>query len=295
MALGVRVRRRTRVLTIPDAELWRAPSVGMDLTVVTPAYNGEGRIRESIRAITAALREAGIQYEVILVSDGSNDGTAEAARSAGVDELSVIHYEENQGKGFALRTGIARARGEYVAFIDSDGDLDPRELPRFLDLMRMYRADLVIGSKRHPLSEVSYPRARRIMSWGYHKMVRLLFGLAVGDTQTGIKLARREVLAAVLPRTLEKRYAFDLELLVAARRLGYRRVLEAPIRLDYQFSSTMSPRAVRGILNDTAAVWYRTYLRRWYDHPVKGLPEVPRLQTSRPISTTTPPGGRDPQ
>src|SRR6266498_916426 len=126
--------------------------------------------------------------------------------------------------------------------------------------MRLYQADMVIGSKRHSLSEVSYPWPRRVMSWGYHVLVRILFGLKVTDTQTGLKLVRRDVLAAVLPRLVEKRFAFDLELLVAARRLGFRRVLEAPINLNYQFTSTISPRAVNGILIDTAAIWYRRYL-----------------------------------
>jgi hypothetical protein len=103
------------------------------------------------------------------------------------------------------------------------------------------------------------------MSWTYHHVVRALFGVKVSDTQTGIKLVRRDVLAAVLPRMVEKRFAFDLELLVAARRLGFRRIMEAPITLNYRFNSTISGRAVRGILQDTAAIWYRRYLLHWYD------------------------------
>jgi glycosyltransferase involved in cell wall biosynthesis len=228
------------------------------------------------------LDEAHISHEVILVSDGSTDGTPEVARANGNDALRVIHYERNRGKGFALHTGLSHARGTYVAFIDSDGDLDPRELCRFLQLMQIYDAEMVIGSKRHALSDVSYPWQRRIMSWTYHKLVRVLFGVKASDTQTGIKLVRRDVLAAVLPRLVEKRFAFDLELLVAARRLGFRRLLEAPVTLNFHFTSTISPRAIKGIMLDTAAIWYRRYLLHWYDQP-QGATDV---VTTRSVAAT---------
>jgi glycosyltransferase involved in cell wall biosynthesis len=185
----------------------------------------------------------------------------------------VLHYERNQGKGYALRTGLARSNGRFVAFIDSDGELDPSDLVRFLTLMRMYRADIVVGSKRHPLSDVSYPWTRRVMSIGYHRIVRLLFGIRVVDTQTGIKLVRREALAEVLPRLVEKRYAFDLELIVALRRAGHRRMLEAPVTIRHEFSSTISGRAVLGVARDTLAVWYRCYVLRQYD-PIGAHPQA---------------------
>jgi hypothetical protein len=126
----------------------------------------------------------------------------------------------------------------------------------------------VIGSKRHPLSNVDYPITRRVMSWCYQRLVRILFGLNVRDTQTGMKLIRRNVLDAVLPRMLEKRFAFDLEFLVVAKRLGHSRFLEAPVRLDYKFASSVSPRAVFRILVDTAAIFYRLYILRFYDYAV---------------------------
>jgi hypothetical protein len=95
--------------------------------------------------------------------------------------------------------------------------------------------------------------------------VRLGFRLNIKDTQTGIKLIRRDVLAAVLPRMVEKRFAFDLELFVIARRLGYKRFLEAPIRLRHQFTSTVSWRSVYRSLLDTMAIWYRLRVLHFYD------------------------------
>jgi glycosyltransferase involved in cell wall biosynthesis len=175
-----------------------------------------------------------------------------------------LHYPDRVGKGHALRVGLAEARGRYVAFIDGDGDIDPEGLRPFLALMELYSPDIVLGSKRHPLSEVDYPLIRRVLSWMYHALGRVLFRVNVSDTQTGLKLIRRDVLAAVLPRMLEKRYAFDLELLVVARSLGYSRVFEAPVRINYRFSSQVDVGAAARILLDTLAIFYRRYVLETY-------------------------------
>lgn len=250
---------------VPKGELWLRESGGTILSVITPTYNGEGTLGANLRRLLTALREARLRYEVIVVSDGSTDGTVAAAREYAPEGVRLLHYEKNQGKGHALRTGLARASGRYVALIDSDGDLDPGDLVRFLTLMELYEADVVVGSKRHPLSEVSYPLSRRILSWIYQKLIRLLFRVRVRDTQAGIKLIRRDVLAKVLPLLVEKRFAFDLELLVAARRMGYRRIMEAPIRLSFRFTSTVSRRDMMALAADTLRIWYRRYIARAYD------------------------------
>ena len=235
-----------------------------ELTLVVPSYNGGSQLTETICDMTTSLRELGRSFEVIVVSDGSTDGS-ERELMAASQEVRVLHYPHRQGKGTALRVGMARAKGRYVAFIDGDGDLDVREISNFLSLMDLYDPHLILGSKRHPLSQLQYPLLRRILSWIYQKVVRVLFGLNVRDTQTGMKLIRRDVLDAVLPRMLEKRFAFDLEFLVVARRLGFRRLFEAPVRLDYKFESTVAPRAAVHILLDTAAIFYRRFILRYYD------------------------------
>jgi glycosyltransferase involved in cell wall biosynthesis len=246
-------------------ELWEAPDSAVELSVITPTFNGEAAVPTCLDDIATALGEAGVSHEVILVSDGSTDRTLDAARPYESRGVRVLHYERNRGKGYALRAGLARATGLYVAFIDSDGDLDPRDLVKFLALVRLYDADVVLGSKRHPMSQVEYPPARRLMSWVYHKLVRLTFGLRVRDTQTGVKLIRREALAEVLPRLQEDRFALDLELLVALRQARYRRILEAPVTIRYRFTSTVSWRSVLGIIRDTTAIWCRCYLRGDYE------------------------------
>ncbi|MEQ9335935.1 MAG: glycosyltransferase family 2 protein, partial [Miltoncostaeaceae bacterium] len=161
--------------------------------------------------------------------------------------------------------GSAAARGRWVAWIDSDLDLDPALLVNFLRLAREGDLDIVVGSKRHPDSRVQYPTRRRIYSWMYQQLVRAMFALNVRDTQVGMKLFRREVLEEVLPVVLVKRFAFDLEMLAVANSFGFDRIAEAPIDLDYRFEgSGVNWRAIAQALWDTGAVFYRLRLLRFY-------------------------------
>jgi len=239
----------------------------LDLTVVVPYYNPGKLLVPTMKRLLAVLDSSGATYEVIAVSDGSTDGSDRELDAALADrpQLGNVVLTHNQGKGAALRLGLARGHGRYLGFIDADGDLDPILLGTFQAMVQLYSPDIILGSKRHPLSEVDYPPLRRVYSWGYQQVVRLGFRLNIRDTQTGIKLIRRDVLAAVLPRMVEKRFAFDLELFVIARRLGYKRFLEAPIRLRHQFTSTVSWRSVYRSLLDTMAIWYRLRVLHFYD------------------------------
>ncbi|MGA3217780.1 MAG: glycosyltransferase [Acidimicrobiales bacterium] len=239
----------------------------LDLSVVVPYYNPGRLLVPTIERLLAVLDASGATYEVVAVSDGSTDGSDHDLDEivAGHPQLTNLVFAHNQGKGAALRIGLARGRGRYLGFIDADGDLDPILLDSFQTMVRLYSPDIILGSKRHPLSEVEYPLLRRVYSWGYQQVVRIGFRLNIRDTQTGIKLIRRDVLSAVLPRMVEKRFAFDLELFVIARRLGYKRFLEAPIRLRHQFTSTVSWRSVYRSLLDTLAIWYRLRVLHFYD------------------------------
>jgi glycosyltransferase involved in cell wall biosynthesis len=229
------------------------------LSVVLPCHNAGAGIGDVLTALRAELGT--LDHEIIVVSDGSTDETVDIARRF---DVSVIEYAERGGKGHALRVGLAKARGEYVAFMDSDGDISPIALRPFLTIMQLYEPDIVLGSKRHPLSEIEYPPVRRLLSWTYHKVTRVLFRVNVRDTQTGIKLLRRDVLAAVLPKMVEERYAVDLELLVVASRLGYKRVFEAPIRIEYRFDSQVDPHQALGILTDSFRIFLRRYVLNSY-------------------------------
>jgi glycosyltransferase involved in cell wall biosynthesis len=246
----------------------RPPKAGdVELSVVVPYYNPGPRLPHNVRGVMDALEQTGIEFEVVTVSDGSTDGSAEAMAELPGPGLRRIELPRNMGKGEALRVGLRQGRGRYLGFIDADGDIPARLLPAFVEAIRDGSVDIVVASKRHPDSEVVYPRLRRIYSWGYQQLVRALFDLDVRDTQTGLKILRREVLEAVLPETFEKRFAFDLEVLVLARLHGFGRVAELPVRIERRFSSTISPRAVAGIVADTFAIWWRLRARRRHQMP----------------------------
>lgn len=218
---------------------------------------------QETRAPVAAL---GMEYEIVVVDDGSTDGTpAEIERAAGdFDNLNVVLLSENQGKGNALIRGFQASRLDLVCFIDADLDLHPRQVESLLEVMERTGADVVIGSKRHRDSSLDYPWYRKLFSTVYYLLILLLFRLPVKDTQTGIKLFRREVLARAFPRIVCKRYTLDLELLVVVRRLGYT-IAEAPVTLTFQGKfGRIGWEAIRNIITDTMAIFYRLHLLRYY-------------------------------
>jgi glycosyltransferase involved in cell wall biosynthesis len=258
----------------------------MELSVVVPAYREGARIHDNLLRLLSELDQMGSDYEVVVVSDGNRDATVSEARRVGSARVRVVEYPQNMGKGYALTTGVRHSTGALVTFIDADMELHPREIREFIRTLEEQRLDVVIGSKRHPGSQVHYPIVRRVQSLVYQMLIRILFDVGVRDTQTGLKLFRREVLEQVLPRLAVKQFAFDLELLVVARHLGYTRIGEAPINLAYRFSSTVSPGAVYRILWDTAAIFYRLHVTRYYDKPhpwpeaeLAGGPPVGQPQT----------------
>ena len=244
----------------------RAPVTRPELSVVVPSFNQAETIQDNLREIARRLEAQGLDFEMVVVSDGSSDDTHAEAAALDDERVRALRYDRNMGKGYALRTGSAAATGEWIAWVDSDLDLDPGRIEAFLATAKDGRLDVVVGSKRHPESEVTYPTRRRVYSWLYQQLVRAMFSLDVRDTQVGMKLFRREVLDEVLPVVLVKRYAFDLEILAVARSFGFERIAEAPIRLEYQFTASgVNPRAIAQALWDTAAVFYRLRLLRFYE------------------------------
>jgi O-antigen/teichoic acid export membrane protein len=252
--------------TAEEGEEGMSEADACDLSIVVPFFNPGARFGPHLSDIVDVLASTGNTFEVIAVSDGCTDGSQHVAAALSEPNIRLITLPKNGGKGAALRTGMAEARGTYVGFIDADGDLAASLIPRLVELTRVDdRPDVVLGSKRHPDSEVVYPPLRRVYSITYQALITLLFRLPVRDTQTGLKLVRRETLLAVVPRMIEKRFAFDLELLVVARHLGYRRFVEAPVVIGERFTSTISLYAVRGMIIDTLAIFYRLRILRFYD------------------------------
>jgi len=241
------------------------------LSIIIPAWN-EGKIvydnlQQAEDVFNQLFYNLGFNYEIILVDDGSIDNTYNQALMASKKngQIKVIHKEKNGGKGSALKYGFKVCSGKFVAFIDADLDLHPKQIPLFIDHMEKYDADVTIGSKRHPLSKVNYPFSRQVLSQAYHILTRILFRLNLSDTQAGLKLFKYEVLEDILPTVLCKKYAFDLELLVSANHRGHE-ISEIPIELNWQRSKNrLTIRDIWYILLDTLAIFYRFKIVKQYN------------------------------
>jgi glycosyltransferase involved in cell wall biosynthesis len=238
-----------------------------DLTVIIPAYNESELLSATLGETIAWLTGSGLHFQIVVVDDGSSDQTYTIAQGFARqnDRICPVRSERNQGKGFALKFGTDFATGRYVAYFDADLDISPGQIGVLWTTMEETGADAVVGSKRHPASRIDYPFTRQVISAGYYAIMRLLFGLPLHDTQTGIKLFRREMLMNVLPRLLIKRFAFDLELLACAHRLGYH-IVEAPVVLQFNRpENRITWQDIRTVGVDTLAIFYRARLLRYYD------------------------------
>ena len=250
------------------------------LSLIIPAYNEAGTVFRTASETARVLGELGLEHEIILVDDGSSDDTAlEIERAAReFESITPVLLPENRGKGNALKRGFQTSGKELVCFLDADLDLHPSQINNLLQRMEDTDADIVIGSKRHPESKLRYPSVRKLYSTVYYLLIWLLFRLPIKDTQTGIKLFRREALTRAFPRMVSKKYALDLELMVVANRMGYR-ITEAPITLSFQRSyGRIKWVDIRWIIVDTMAIFYRLHFLKYYDSPLKPVvPEEPRI------------------
>lgn len=239
------------------------------ISLIIPAYKQEKTIVKDLLRIKRVMDQLRYKYEMIVVIDGILDKTYQKARSIRSSKIKIIGYQETSGKGHAVKFGMWRASGDVIAFIDAGMDINPNGISMLLEHLEWYDAHIIVGSKLHPVSKVNYPIERKILSFGYRYLVRILFGLSIKDTQVGIKLFRRKVLEKVLPRLLVKKYAFDIELLVVARYLGFKRIYEAPVELKFRGSSSITSQdmvsVIMNMIIDTMAVYYRLHIKHYYD------------------------------
>lgn len=231
------------------------------LTFVLPAYNEGELIEGALERLESVANGDDERYEVLVVDDGSIDDTRlRALRYAFKNgHVRVIGYDRNVGKGFAMRMGFLRSSGDVVVFLDSDLDVDVRQVKQYGNALR--QGDIVVGSKWHDESLAEMSVVRKFLSRGFNVLVKLLTGVKVSDTQTGIKAVRREAFADVFRRLSVKRFAFDVELLVAAQVLGLR-IVELPVNV--KISSRFRLTDVWRMFLDLLGIAYRLRVKKWY-------------------------------
>lgn len=244
---------------------------GKKLSVIMPFYNEEKFIVANTLEVIRVLKELDFNFEIVLVDDGSRDDSFHLLtnRFKNNQTVKVIRNFQNFGKGWAIKTGYEFSSGNFILFLDSDLELSPYHLPNFFKIMIENNADVVIGSKIHKDSVLDYPLKRRIVSFVYYSIIKLFFGLPIMDSQTGIKLFRREALEKALPKVLVKKFAFDIELLIILNKSKWR-ILSAPIELKFsrgKFGNIHFSTFVKTFM-DTLAVLYRDKILRFYNRPL---------------------------
>lgn len=237
------------------------------ISVIIPAYKQFRTIKKDLENICIVLEQGlkDFDYELIVVVDGGGDKTLQQAKKVRNKKVKVFGYEINRGKGYAVRYGMVRSKGELISFLDSGMEISPASIMMLMAHMEWYGADVIVGSKRHPVSKVNYPPLRHILSIGYHVGVKLLFGVPLTDTQSGIKIFRRNVIEKILPRLLVKKYAMDIEMLAVCRAAGFKRIFEAPIEVKFdKRTSRISWKVIIRMFIDTLAVFYRLRIKNYY-------------------------------
>ena len=202
-----------------------------DLSIVIPAYNEESRIEPTVREIVAYCRQRGGAFELILVDDGSRDGTSAVGHSLCQEfsELKLIRLPGNHGKGYAVRTGVVNAVGRKILFADADGATPISELERLEAALRD-GADVSVGSRalRAEGVQVQAKLYRHLIGRTFHQLVQWLANAGVQDTQCGFKGFRRAAANAIFSQQRLDGFAFDVEVLLLARKLGLT-VVDLPV------------------------------------------------------------------
>ena len=222
----------------------------MKLSVCIPMYN-----ESAIAALSAAMYSRaldlmfGDDYELIFCDDGSLDGSAELVRAAGLPRVRVIGYEHNRGKGSAVRHAVMAAEGDIILYTDCDcayGTDKIGEAVRIFD--ERPDDDVVIGSRNLDGSGYEgYTLLRRIMSKTYILVIKLAAGFRHSDSQCGFKAWRRDAAKAVFERCETDGFAFDIEALMIAEKLGFR-VTEMPVRIINHSEASSKVHPVRDTL-----------------------------------------------
>ncbi len=234
------------------------------VSFVLPAYNEGGSIETALRKLDSTVNGNGLRYEVVVVDDGSIDDTRVKAlrwsmRAARNGHVRVLGYDRNEGKGFAVRMGFLMALGDAVVFVDSDMAIDFAQVEKYVEALK--NGDIAIGSKWHRDSIVQVPTVRKFMGRSFNVLVKLFTGMRIADTQTGIKAVRRRAFEKVFRSMSVKRFAFDVELLVAAKVLGLR-IVELPVRLTIRKSFKL--KEMRHMFLDLLGIAYRLRIKKWY-------------------------------
>jgi glycosyltransferase involved in cell wall biosynthesis len=236
------------------------PNPAEELTLVIPAFNESSRLGATLAAVEKRLNRSAIDYRVLVVDDGSADDTAEQTDRFG-RRFSTLRLPENRGKGAAVRAGMLQARGAVVAFTDADLPFELSSLIEGCSWIRRGESDAVFGARNISGSSEATARrfSRRMSSAAFRQIVSLMISREITDTQCGLKLFSREAALEIFSRMTIDGFAFDVEVVYLARRMGFslRRI---PVQLINERTSSLSlMRHTLPMLADVVRVRLRRY------------------------------------
>jgi glycosyltransferase involved in cell wall biosynthesis len=219
----------------------------VNATVVIPIFNPGDYFIDHIVSIYSLVQQIKPNVELILVNDGSESIQTEKIPKSIFNEITLISHSTNLGKGAALKTGFKEAQGDWVGFIDADGDIPARFLIQILDAINFENSqdnhvnpDLIISSKILQDSKVNSSIFRKLSSFSFGYITKIFFDLPVRDTQTGLKMFSKKVLDSILNLSAENGFLIDLELLNLAKINGYTNFKEIPVTIIKRRNSTLS-------------------------------------------------------
>ena len=214
------------------------------MSIVIPAYNEEKRIAGSLLETCAYMNDFGMEYEIIVVDDGSSDGTGRIVDHIAKDirNVGLVRYEMNRGKGHALRTGVLATKGDLILVMDADLSTPMDELRKLMPYLSDGGFDIAIGSRALALSDIiiKQPWWRRGMGKTFNKLVKTLVIGGFSDTQCGFKLFKGEIARSLFGEAKIDRFAYDVEILALARKKGYG-IQEVPVRWINSPESRVDP------------------------------------------------------
>lgn len=201
------------------------------LSVIIPAYNEEKRIGKTLDSVRAYLAKQDYESEIMVVSDGSTDATSAIVKGLAktIPGIRFVEYQPNRGKGYAVRTGMLAAKGEYRLFMDADGSTGIEQVEKLLPFFSQ-GFDIAIGSRRVSGSEIrtEQPWYRLALGRIFRGLVDAVIPLGVVDSQNGFKAFNTNAAQDIFSRQTTDGFAFDIEVLASALHLGYK-VKEVPI------------------------------------------------------------------
>jgi glycosyltransferase involved in cell wall biosynthesis len=246
--------------SIPALTSETSQRLDFSITIIIPAHNEEKRLLTSMQRIIEYCTSQHWDYEVVIVEDGSTDGTVNVIHDliSGNNRIKLISNKERLGKGRAIKHGVITAEKKYITYMDADLSADPSEIERLLLFIDEF--DIVVGSRilRGELPPINRPFTRSFLSRCYSKLFRTMFRtVSVYDPQCGLKLFKSRAAHILLSQTQTSGFAFDCEVLVKASKLGLR-IKEVPIIWRHSYGSKVSLlHEIMTMAKDLLSVWYK--------------------------------------